>query len=168
MRPKWNMYVSFGIQQFLSPHEYLAHRAQETTDGRHLRLARYYRYHLEHIAPVDSYLIRTVAAVETALASSHPGYFDMSTQDMDKYMASLPENAPNAATENHPDNTNTDVTMTSDDAPAESSLAVAAAKRSPVDHSKTSTHEDDEYQTQEEPFIAVPVTPKRSNQFRNG
>ena len=33
MRQKWNMYVSFGIQQFLSPQEYLAHRAQETTDG---------------------------------------------------------------------------------------------------------------------------------------
>jgi hypothetical protein len=95
MRSKWNMYVSFGIQQFTSPQAYLAHRAQETTDERNLRLARYYRLHLEQIAPVDSYLIRTVAAVETALASTNPGFFDMSTQDMDTYMAPLPETAPN-------------------------------------------------------------------------
>ena len=163
MRQKWNMYVSFGIQQFLSPQEYLAHRAQETTDGRNLRLARYYRHHLEQLAPIKSYLIRTVVAVETALASSHPGYFDMSTNDMDTYMASLSETAPNAAVEAHLATTNTDVTMTTDDAPAGSSLAVAAAKSSHVDNPTSGSQEGDEYQTQEDPFIAVPVAPKRSN-----
>jgi hypothetical protein len=40
MLQKWNMYVSFGIQQFVSPHDYIAHRAQETVVERHLRLAR--------------------------------------------------------------------------------------------------------------------------------
>jgi hypothetical protein len=32
------MYVSFGIQRFVtSPHNYVAHRAQETVVERHLR-----------------------------------------------------------------------------------------------------------------------------------
>ena len=92
MRQKWNMYVSFGIHQFICPqHDYVMHRAQETVVERHLRFARYYRYHLENLTHVDSYLIRTMGAVETALAISHPGFFDMSTNDMDKYMASSPE-----------------------------------------------------------------------------
>ena len=34
--------MSFGIQQFVCPHEYVTHRAQETVAERHLRLARYY------------------------------------------------------------------------------------------------------------------------------
>ena len=33
MRQKWNMYVSFGIQQFLSLNDDVSHRAQETADG---------------------------------------------------------------------------------------------------------------------------------------
>ena len=85
--------MSFGIQQFVSLHDYVTHRAQETVDGRNLRLARYYRYHLENLAPVNTYLIHAMGAVETALAISHPGFFDMSTTDMDNYVASLPETA---------------------------------------------------------------------------
>jgi hypothetical protein len=67
-RQKWNMYVSFGIQQFVSLDDYVSCRAQETVDERSLRLARYYRHHVENYASVDSYLIRTMGAVETALA----------------------------------------------------------------------------------------------------
>ena len=87
------MYVSFGIQQFVSLKDYVSHRVQETVVGRNLRLARYYRYHLENLAPVDTYLIRTVGAVETALTISHPGFFVTSKTDMDKHMASLPVTA---------------------------------------------------------------------------
>ena len=89
MRQKWNMYVSFGIQQFLSLNDYVLHQAQETADGRNLRLARYYRYHLENQAYVATCLIRVMGTVETALATSHPGYYDKSTIDMDKYVASM-------------------------------------------------------------------------------
>ena len=91
LRQKWNMYVLFGIQQFLSLNNYVSHRAQETADGRNLHLARYYWYHLENQASVATCLIRIMGAVETALAISHPGYFDMSTIDMDKYAVSMSE-----------------------------------------------------------------------------
>ena len=170
MRQKWNMYVSFGIQQFVCPHEYVAHRAQETVAERNLRLARYYRYHLETLAPVDSYLLRTMGAVETALAISHPGVFDMSTHDMDNYTASLPENAMRMHKPTHVI-TQEVATKTNDPNPSDrshtqdtaSSLAVAAAKSPGVDHSPSSSQASDSYQTQEDSFIAVPMTPKRSN-----
>ena len=84
------MYVSFGIQQFVSPHNYFTHCVQETVVKHNLHLVRYYWYHLGNVAPVDSYLIQTMGAVKTALAISHPGFLDISTTtDMDAYMASL-------------------------------------------------------------------------------
>jgi hypothetical protein len=171
MRQKWNMYVSFGIQQFVCPHEYVAQRAQETVAERHLRLARYYRYHLETLAPVDSYLLRTMSAVETALAISHPGFFDMSTHDMDNYTASLPENAMLAHNPT-PITTPEVATITNDPNPTDgsktqstaSSLAMAAAKSAGDDTSTSSSQASDSYQTQDAPYTDVPVTPKRSNQ----
>ena len=38
----WNSYVSFGIQQFVSPSSYLEYRNTETPDEKNLRIARYY------------------------------------------------------------------------------------------------------------------------------
>ena len=161
MRQKWNMYVSFGIQQFISPQEYIAHRAQETTDGRNLRLARYYRYHLENLANVDSYLIRTMGAVETALMTSHPGFFDMSTTDMDAYMAALPENKLEIEFPTPPDNDND--ASTNNDSHSGSSLSVAAEKSRHDDTPAQKSHSNENANKQTEKFIAVPVTPKRSN-----
>ena len=170
MRQKWNMYVSFGIQQFVSPHDYIAHRAQETVEERNLRLARYYRYHLENLAPVDSYLIRTIGAVESTLAISHPGFLSMSTSDMDKYMASMPHNITEMDSQSSPNihevaatNDDGDDMDTSTSHPTGSSLAIAAAKTRSNDPSESSTHESEEFQTQEEVFKPVPTTPKRSN-----
>ena len=94
----------------------------------------------------------------------------MSTHDMDNYTASLPENAMRmhnsthiitqevATTTNDP--TLSDKSHTQDTA---SSLAVAAAKSTGDDNSPSSSQASDSYQTQEDSFIAVPVTPKRSN-----
>jgi hypothetical protein len=163
MRQKWNMYVSFGIQQFLSPQAYIAHRAQETTDERNLRLARYYRHHLEHLAPVDSYLIRTVGAVEIELSSSHPGFFDMSTTDMDAYMAATPENS--MERDLSPPSNNTSDESNADDAPTGSSLSAAAAKSRSDGTSTTSSssNEDESPTTQAATAIAATMTPKRSN-----
>ena len=77
------MYVSFGIQQFVSLQDYFTHRAQETVVEGHLHLVRYYRYHLENLASVDTYLIQSMGVVETVLSISHPGFFGMSTAEMD-------------------------------------------------------------------------------------
>ena len=86
----WNAYVSFGIQQFDSPEKYYAqHRKVETSNERKLRIARYYRYHLENRAPVDRYLMKIIASVEIALNATNPGYFDMSTPEMDEYLSQL-------------------------------------------------------------------------------
>ncbi|KAI2513931.1 hypothetical protein MHU86_315 [Fragilaria crotonensis] len=85
----WNTYVSFGIQDFVGPDEYYSHMENESTDDGHLRLARYYRNHLENHAKIDGFLLQTISAVETALAQSHPGFFDMSIMDMDLYLQGL-------------------------------------------------------------------------------
>jgi hypothetical protein len=51
----WNNYVSFGIQDFVSPDEYYSHKAQESTEETNLRLARYYRNHLENHSKIDGF-----------------------------------------------------------------------------------------------------------------
>ena len=64
----WNNYVSFGIQDFVNPDEYCNHKAQESIDEGNLRLARYYRNHLENHTQIDGFLMQTIPAVEKALA----------------------------------------------------------------------------------------------------
>ena len=177
MRQKWNMYVSSGIQQFVSLHNYVSHRAQETVDGRYLHLARYYhRYHLENLPSVDTYLIRTMGVVEKALAISHPGYFDMSsTIDMDKYVVeSLPKKEmdieidiatpPTNETVKHDDLTLMD-TMNATSSGC-SSLAKAASTGSSSDKSGMrfqANAEETPPQNQQDDFIAVPMSPMRAN-----
>jgi hypothetical protein len=90
----WNTYVPFGIQDFVGPDEYLSHKAQESAEAGHLRVARYYRYHLENHAKIDDFLMKSISAVETSLVKSHPGFFDMSLKDMDLYLLQL--NSPEA------------------------------------------------------------------------
>ena len=85
----WNDYVQLGIQQFASPSLYQIHVTKETTEEKSLRLARYFRFHLENKAEVLPLLLKTIATVEKTLASSHPGFFDMSTKDMDDYIHTL-------------------------------------------------------------------------------
>jgi hypothetical protein len=85
----WNDYVQLGIQQFASPNLYQIHVAKESTDDKSLRLARYFRFHLENKAEVLPLLLKTIASIEKALATTHPGFFDMSTKDMDAYMQAL-------------------------------------------------------------------------------
>ena len=100
------MYVSIGSQQFVSSHDYyFTHRAQKTFVEGHLRLARYYRYHLENFVSVDINVIRTIAgAIETALAISHPGFFDMtSTSEMDVHLSLLPDSHMKISSEISPD-----------------------------------------------------------------
>jgi len=85
----WNDYVQLGIQQFASPNLYQIHIAKESSDEKSLRLARYFRFHLENKADVLPLLLKTIASVEKTLSVSHPGFFDMSTKDMDLYMQAL-------------------------------------------------------------------------------
>ena len=85
----WNNYVALGIQQFSDPKEYLIQRNKETSTETNLRLARYYRLHLENKKTVDKYLIQLMVGVEAALQYAHPGYFDMSVMDMDAHLLSL-------------------------------------------------------------------------------
>jgi hypothetical protein len=89
----WNTYVSFGIQDFASLAEYYTHTATVSTDEENLRLARYYRNHLENHAKIDGFLLQTIPAVETALMHSHPGFFDMSLKDMESYLLGLKQSA---------------------------------------------------------------------------
>ena len=85
----WNDYVQLGIQQFASPNLYQIHVAKESPDDKSLRLARYFRFHLENKAEVLPLLLKTIASIETALSTTHPGFFDMSTKEMDTYMQAL-------------------------------------------------------------------------------
>jgi hypothetical protein len=85
----WNDYVQLGIQQFASPNLYQIHVAKESSDEKSLRLARYFRFHLENKAEVLPLLLKTIASVEKTLASTHPGFFDMSTMEMDTYLQTL-------------------------------------------------------------------------------
>jgi hypothetical protein len=85
----WNDYVQLGIQQFASPNLYQIHVAKESTEEKSLRLARYFRFHLENKAEVLPLLLKTIASIEKALATTHPGFFDMSTREMDTYMQAL-------------------------------------------------------------------------------
>ena len=172
MRQQWNMYVSFDIQQFVILHDYITHRALETVEERNLCLARYScRCHLENLAPVNTYLIRTMGTVKSNLAISHPGFLSMSTNSMDKYMASMmPNNVTEMDSQSSP-YTHKETAATNDDGdtmdtstvhPLGSSLAVAAAKIRSDDESESSTHDESgEFQTQEEAFKpACPVNAK--------
>jgi hypothetical protein len=67
----WNDYVQLGIQQFASPNLYQIHVAKESTDEKSLRLARYFRFHLENKAEVLPLLLKTIASVEQMLANTH-------------------------------------------------------------------------------------------------
>ena len=98
----WNSYVSFGIQQFVSPSSYLEYRNTETPDEKNLRIARYYRLHLENDAPIDRHLMKVIVDVETALQLSHPGFFALSLVEMDEYILQLP--APDSIMEIEPEN----------------------------------------------------------------
>jgi hypothetical protein len=112
-----------------------------------------------------------MGALGTALAISSPGFFDMSTNDMDKYMTSLPEidtemhlSTPSttqevAVTKNDPNSTGSSKIQST-----ASSLAVVAVKSTGDNNSSSiSQASDSYYQTQEGSFIAVPVTPKQLN-----
>ena len=87
--PDWNNYVTFGIQDFDSLLTYQTHIAKETQHEGYLRVARYYRNHLTTQTPVDRDLLKTMPKIETALALSHPGFFDMSLTDIDAYLHAL-------------------------------------------------------------------------------
>jgi hypothetical protein len=63
----WNNYVALGIQQFSDPKEYLTQCYNETSTETNLRLARYYRLHLENKKSVDEYLLQLMDGVEAAL-----------------------------------------------------------------------------------------------------
>ncbi len=82
---EWNSCVVFGIQQFSNPSNYLAICDSESADKTNLRLGRYYRLHLENIAPVDKYFMTQIIGIEAALQTSFPGYFDLSVCEMDEY-----------------------------------------------------------------------------------
>ena len=86
---QWNTYVSFGIQEFESLHAYFTQCEQDSEDEKNLRLARYYRLHLETHTTLDAFLLGSIPAVEDALKDSHPSFFEMSLVDMDMYRAAL-------------------------------------------------------------------------------
>ena len=80
----WNAYIAFGIQQFDSPAKYFAQCDAETPDEKNLRLARYYRLHLEKNVQVERHLMIKINTAESALKVSYPGYFEMSIGEMDQ------------------------------------------------------------------------------------
>ena len=131
----WNSYVAFGIQDYASPTEYQMAIANESSDTKHLRVARYYRKLLENRAKIDGFLLQSMPEVENALAISHPGFFDMSLKDMDLYL-------------NQSDTIADDPMDTTETAPPASSLAAAAKpNESAVAVAMQSTPE---------PFLGIP------------
>ena len=133
----WNSYVAFGIQQFDSPATYLTQCASETPDEKNLRVARYYRFHLESHALIERHLMQHITTVETALKVSYPGYFEMSVREMDEYVRQLsPVDAMEIESQSQAnDSLTTDVTIDTM-AQVSSSLslacAYASAKSSPI------------------------------------
>ena len=77
--------MTFGFQDFVSPISYQQHLATESIDDGHIRQARNFRNHLENDAPV-THLMWTIQSVESALATTHPGFFDMTLAEMDTYL----------------------------------------------------------------------------------
>ncbi len=55
--PEWNAYIAFGIQQFDSLAKDFAQCDAETPDEKNLRLARYYRLHLENNVQAERHLM---------------------------------------------------------------------------------------------------------------
>ena len=108
--PVWNAYVAFGLHDY-SPDEYHLKIANESDATKNLRVARCYRKLLENNAKKDGALLQSIPDVETALALSHPGFFDMSLTDMDSFLD------PSAKTD--------DIDMETEK-PLKSSLATAA------------------------------------------
>ncbi len=88
----WNAYIAFGIQQFDSPAKYFAQCDAETPDEKNLRLARYYRLHLENNVQAERHLMIKINTVKAALKVSYPGYFEMSVGEMDEYACQLSPN----------------------------------------------------------------------------
>ena len=80
---------SLAFNSFASPNLYQIHIAKESPDEKSLRLARYFRFHLENKAEIPPLLLKTIASVEKTLANTHPGFFDMSTKDMDDYTQTI-------------------------------------------------------------------------------
>ena len=112
-----------------------------------------------------------MGAVKTALATSHPGYFDMSTIDMDKYVASMSEKEM-MDIEIDLNTHSTDETVKHDNpalmdattaAFTGSSLAKAASACSNSDKSgmRSQTNADETPLQTQDDFIAVPMSPKR-------
>ncbi len=101
----------------MSPADYLRHKEHITADKENLRLARYYRKHLEHRASTDAALLKTISVVEVELQRSHTGYFDMSLNAMDSYLQKLIQRENN---------------MEVEETDAQSSLQDAAAKHNCV------------------------------------
>jgi hypothetical protein len=85
-RPDWNTYAAFGIQEYHSITECFTERKKASPEGKNLRLARYYRLHLENQAPVPRFLMGIILEVEQALEITHPGFFDMTLVDIDRYL----------------------------------------------------------------------------------
>jgi hypothetical protein len=71
---QWNTYITFGIQDFISAHDYFTQWEADSPDERKLRVARCYRRHLETQHPVDPHLLISIPAVEDTLRVSHPGF----------------------------------------------------------------------------------------------
>ena len=86
---QWNTYVAFGIQDFVCPHDYFVQQQKDTEEERQLRLARYYRRHVETNTPVNMNLLKAVGEIELALQASHPLFLDMCLADMDRYVTNL-------------------------------------------------------------------------------
>ena len=138
----WNTYVSFGIQDFEGPDDYYIHCANESSDARHLRLARYYRKHLEAKAKIDGFLMQSISAIKTSLSRSYPGFFDMSLGDMDSYCEQLKAQGNNTHDEQEMEITPENETPNEpNDQSAPSSLALAATATS---NSKSSFDPSDE------------------------
>ena len=103
----------------MSPDDYLRHKEQVTADEENLRIARYYRKHLEHRASIDAALLKTISVVKVELQRSHPGYLDMSLNAMDSNLQKLIQ---------------TDDSMEVEETDALSSLQAAAAQNKCVEN----------------------------------
>ena len=135
--PDWNAYIAFGIQQFDSPAKYFAQCDAETPDEKNLRLARYYRLHLENNVQAERHLMIKINTVESALKVSYPGYFEMSVGEMDEYARQLSPDPMELESQIMSDDTTDDtmdvvlVTQAFSSSPAASTRSKASSVTSP-------------------------------------
>jgi hypothetical protein len=85
---EWKHYTTFGIQTFESFETFFQSINQSSEEDENLRIAQYYKYHLENNIVVPSSLLKRVGEIEIVFEalSSHEEFLHLSLAEMQEYL----------------------------------------------------------------------------------